>query len=104
MCPDEGICQQKVISRYRFGHTLLCKFVMSCRSRNSKVDKIPCTLESVRQFCFDYGAFNCVQEREMEDSRRILYGFCSLGSLKERIHHLRGQGEIARTSGGVLYA
>src|SRR5271166_209863 len=36
VCPDEGSCLQKVISRYRFGHRLLRKFVMSCRSRNSK--------------------------------------------------------------------
>ena len=46
------------------------------------MDQIPCTLESVRQFCFDYGALNCVQEREMEDSRRILCEFCSPGVLR----------------------
>jgi hypothetical protein len=36
VCPDEGSCLRKVISRYRFGHRLLSKFVMSWRSRKSK--------------------------------------------------------------------
>ena len=55
------------------------RYVMSKskQQRSTVVDQIPCTLESVCQFCFDYGALNCVQEREMEDSRRILCGFCS---------------------------
>ena len=49
------------------------RYVMSKskQQRSTAVDQIPCTLESVRQFCFDYGALNCVQEREMEDSRRM---------------------------------
>ncbi len=64
------------------------------------MDQIPRTLESARQFCFDYGALNCVQEREMEDSRRILCGFCSPGSLKDLI--CADEREIARTPGGVL--
>jgi hypothetical protein len=36
VCPHEGSCLQKVITRCRSGHGLLRKFVMSCRSRNSK--------------------------------------------------------------------
>lgn len=43
----------------------------------SKVDSRgpdPLHPRSVRYFCFDYGALNCVQEREMEDSRRIVLG------------------------------
>ena len=87
VCPHEGSCLQKVITRCRSGHGLIRKFVMSVskskHQRSTAVDQIPCTLESVRYFCFDYGALNCVQEREMEDSRRILCGFCSPGSLKD---------------------
>jgi hypothetical protein len=30
------------------------------------VDQIPCTLESVHYFCFDYGALDCVPEEEMD--------------------------------------
>jgi hypothetical protein len=36
VCPREGSCLQKVITRCRSGHGLLRKFVMSCRSRNGK--------------------------------------------------------------------
>src|SRR5271157_1010616 len=88
------------------GHGLIRKFVVSCvEVETSKVDSRgpdPLHPRSVRYFCFDYGALNCVQEREMEDSRRILCGFCSSGSLKDP--HLRRPTEIARTPGGVLYA
>ena len=38
----------------------------------------------------------------MEDSRRILCGFCSPGSLKDPL--CADQRETARTPGGVLYA
>jgi hypothetical protein len=30
VCPDKGICLQKVISRFRLGHTLMRRFVLSC--------------------------------------------------------------------------
>jgi len=30
VCPDEGICLQKVISRFSFGHTLMRRLVLSC--------------------------------------------------------------------------
>jgi hypothetical protein len=87
VCPDEGSCLQKVITRCRFGHGLRRKFDVSCvEVETSKVDSRgpdPLHPRSVRYFCFDYVAFNCVQEREMEDSRHIFCGFCSLGSLKD---------------------
>ena len=49
VCPDKGICLEKVISRSRFGHRLIRKFVVSCvELETSKVDncgQIPCTLD-----------------------------------------------------------
>ena len=83
VCPHEGRCLQKVMTRCRSGHGLIRKFVVSCvEIETSKVDSRgpdPLHPRSVRNFCFDYGALNCVQEREMEDSQRILCGFCSPG-------------------------
>ena len=64
------------------------------------MDQIPCTLNGALYLFFDNGALNCVQEREMEDSRRILCGFCSPGSLKAPI--CADERKIARTPGGVL--
>ena len=70
VCPDKGICLEKVISRSRFGHRLIRKFVVSfVEVETSKVDSrgpYPLHPRLVRYFCFDYGALNCVQEKGMD--------------------------------------
>ena len=39
VCPHEGSCLQKVITRCRFGYGLICNFVVSCvEVETSKVD------------------------------------------------------------------
>jgi hypothetical protein len=87
VCPHEGSCLQKVKTRCGSGHGLIRQFVVSCvEVETSKVvsrGPDPLHPQSVRYFCLDYSALDCVQEREMEDSRRILCGFCSPGSLKD---------------------
>ena len=47
VCPDEGSCLQKVITRCRFGRELIRNFAVSCVEveTSTAVDQIPCTLD-----------------------------------------------------------
>ena len=65
VCPDKGICLEKVISRSRFGHRLIRKFVVSfVEVETSKVDsrgQIPSTIDQCATVLL-----NCVQEKGMD--------------------------------------
>ena len=87
VCPHEGSCLQKVMARCRFGHGLRRKFAVSWRSRDIK-GRQPWT----RSLASSIGALisglvtvlsTVFRRKEVEESRRILCGFCSQGSLKE---------------------
>jgi len=59
------------------------------------VDQIPCVFGAY--FRFGGGASTAFRKKEVEESRRILWGFCSPGSVEDP--HLPRQREIARTPG-----
>lgn len=106
VCPHEGSCLRKVITRCSSGHGLIRKFVVSgVEVKTSQVDSRgpdPLHPRSVRYLSFDCGAVNCVQESEMEDSCDGFLAGCSPGSLRDL--HLTRQCEIARAPTRVHYA
>jgi len=100
VCPYEGSCLQKVKTDAGSGHGLSCVEVETSKVDSRRPD--PLHPRSVRYFCFDYGALNCVQEEKW----RIVGAFFA-GSVprdRRRTPSHADQREIARTPGGVLYA
>jgi hypothetical protein len=83
LCLDEGSCLQKVITGCSSGHGLIRKLIASCiEFETSKVDGR--WTRSLRNRCAVSAALITVlstrfQEKEMEDSRRTLCGFCLPG-------------------------
>jgi hypothetical protein len=74
-----------------------------CRLQNIKGRQLwtdPLRPRSVRYFCFDYGALNCVRKRKWTSAHSLRV--CSPESLRDPI--CADERKMARTPGGVLYA
>ena len=58
VCPNEGRCLRKVITRCRFGYGLIVNFVVSC-VRCFSLAGLPGSLGAPNHKCFKYSPYRC---------------------------------------------